>query len=498
MRIFLKFAPEQTSVHRSRIGYAFRLFCAIYGHQPVEQAERADVWITYVPGYTREESKPTLLLSNLYQPRAPQKPAPPPRQYVHLYNGETTALFYRSFPGQEPDWLAEIFEWVSCADEYSVTELDSWGHLPFAASYVGRHNLDTRVPYAAVAMRFLNSALGRLLPWGATEPPSPSESVRHFIVQTHDVDYLPVSRFDGMHRLAKNAAISCLLSKRPVLGIKQATMALGLALGGRDPLDQISALVQGQTQRAVSASYYFLIRHLHRRDGNYTIEQPGLVDLMRSLEAQGMEVGVHGSYTCLDESGGLADEWDRLRELGFQPRGGRQHWLRFTLDRLIPALERAGAVYDTSIGWWNRIGFRAGACFAFPPYNFDQERPATFLEMPMAAMDVALRDAGLKEADWYNEAAEVLAVSRRYGWGGTSLLWHPAAFGGGWLSPEAGHTFWRLLDNRGEWNDTSLSAAAFLQSVRQRYVEVGLLPADSWLAAAKAQVRPGVVELARV
>jgi hypothetical protein len=347
-------------------------------------------------------------------------------------------------------------------------------------------------------MRFLNSALCRLLPWGATEPQSPVESVRHFIVQTHDVDYLPVGRLNGVHRLAKNAAISCLLSKRPALGVSQASMALGLALGGRDPLDQISALVQGQTQRAVSASYYFLIRQLHRRDGNYTIEQPGLVNLMHSLEAQGMEVGVHGSYTCLDKPGGLADEWNRLRELGFRPQGGRQHWLRFTLDRLIAALERANVLYDTSIGYADRIGFRAGACFAFPPYNFDQERPATFLEMPMATMDVALRDEGLKEADWYNEAAELLAVSRRYGWGGISLLWHPAAFGGGWLSPEAGHTFWRLLDNREEWNDTWLSAAAFRQSVRQRFVEVGLLPADSGSAAAKEQVQPGVVELARV
>ena len=476
MRIFLNCSPEQTAVHRSRLRYAFRLFCALYGHQPVERAERADAWISYAPGYTRGRPKPRLMLSNLYRPRSPYDPAPPPQKYER--HGKGTILYYAPAPGEEPDWLGEIFEWVSCADEYSVRRRDPVGRAAFADTYVGRHHLDVRVPYAAVAMEFLARALGRLVPGASVEPASPVASVRHFIVQTHDVDYLAVGRLNGVARLAKNAAISALQSKRPALSLKQARMALRMALHGGDPLDQIPALVKGQTERGVSASYYFLTRHLHRRDANYTIDQPGLVDLMRSLEAEGMEVGVHGSYTCLDESSGLADEYASMRALGFRPLGGRQHWLRFTLDRLIPALERAKALYDTSFGWCDRIGFPAGACFAFPPYCFEQERPATFLEIPMAIMDVSLRNGEYEEAQWYDASAELLSASRRYGWGGISLLWHPAAFGGGWLAREAGEAFWRLLDHRQEWNDTWLSAAAFLQSVGQRYVDVGLLPAE--------------------
>ncbi|MBZ5513938.1 MAG: hypothetical protein LAN62_03675 [Acidobacteriia bacterium] len=485
MRIFLEFSPGQTSVHRSRIGYAFRLFCAIYGHQPVEQPERADVWITYAPGRPGRISQPGLRLSNLYQPRSPYKAAPPPRGYAQ--NGDDTVVFYPPVDGQEPDWLAEIFEWVSCADEYSVETRDSVGRPAFADTYAGRHRLNLRAPYAAVAMRLLQRALGRLAPGVPLEPQSPVQAVRHAIVPTHDVDYLAVGRVSGMLRLAKNAVISCLIPKRPALGLKQAMMALRLALGGRDPMDQIAALAKGEGERAVTASYYFLLQHLHRRDANYTIRQPGLVNLMRSLEAQGMEIGVHGSYTSLDEPGRLAAEYDCLRGQGFRPQGGRQHWLRFTLDRLIPALERARVLYDTSIGW-DRLGFRAGACFAFPPYNFEQERPATFLEIPMAIMDVSLRYEVKDVADWYSEAAEVLSVSRRYGWGGISLLWHPAAFGGGWLSPEAGHVFWRLLDDRNQQGDTWLSAKTFLQAVRQRYVDVGLLSAQDESAGAGARV----------
>lgn len=492
MRIFLDCSPTQTAVHRARIGYAFRLFCAIYGHQPAERAGDADTWITYVPGEAQRRSKPSLMLSNLYQPRPPYEPAPPPKKYQA--EGERTVLFYAPAPGQEPDWLGEIFEWVSSADEYSVRKRDSAGKPAFDKTYLGRHKLDACVPYTAVAMRLLQRALCRLAPGVPVEPRSPAGSAGHFVIPTHDVDYFPGSRRRSVYRVLKNAAISCGPRKSPALGIRQARMALLRAAGGPDPLDQIPALVAGEARRNVSASYYFLLRSRHRRDGHYDIDDPGVLDLMASLEREGFEAGVHGSYTSLDEPGGLAAEFDCLRAQGFNPLGGRQHWLRFTLDRLIRAHERAGALYDSSMGWAERVGFRSGACFAFPPYNFKEERPATFIEIPLVAMDLSLQDGGGEESAWYRDVAGLLSVSRRYGWGGISLLWHPAAFGGGWLSKEVGNVFWRLMDTRNERRETWVSAAEFVQSVRQRYVDVGLLP-ESY-GAEELAAQPGKSQIA--
>jgi len=459
------------------MSYAFRLFCAIYGHQPVldaEQAQTADVWIRYAPGSAQgQQARPSLELSTLYQSRPLYEAAPPPKKFER--EGESTALFYSPLPGQEPDWLGEIFEWVSSADEYSVRARDSVGRVAFAETYLGRHKLDARIPYAAVAMRFLQRALCRLAPGAVAEPRSPVESAGHFVIPTHDVDYFPGSHLNSVYRVAKNAAISCWLYKSAALGMKQAGMALRRAAGGPDPLDQIPALAQDESRRNVSASYYFLLKRYHRRDANYDLSQPGLTDAMAALERQGFEVGVHGSYTSLDEPSELAAQFDSMRARGFRPLGGRQHWLRFTLDRLIPAHERARALYDSSMGWPDRLGFRSGACFAFPPYNFEEERPATFIEIPLVMMDQSLQVGPGEESDWYHQVAELLSVSRRYGWGGISLLWHPAAFGGGWLSHAVGDVFWRLMDSRNERQETWLSAIEFVRSVRQRYIEVGLL-----------------------
>lgn len=475
MRICLEFLPEHGSIQRARLQYAFSLFCAIYGHQGVgmDQASSADICITYSTENRNPNSKPALRLSNLYRSRSIREPAPPPNTFARDF--ETTVLFYSPLPGSEPDWLAEIFEWVSCADEYSIQTRDPIGRIDFRDSYAGRHHLDVGIPYAAVAMRFLQDALCKC----AVGYPLDSElgiaGGSHFVINTHDVDILPAGYLGTLQRLGKYALISLLVFKSAKSAATQAAKALGMAFGGDNPLDQTPNLIRGEIQKGVGASYFFIARHAHRRDGNYSINDTAVIDLMQSIELQGMEVALHGSYTSLDQAGGLACEFKILSEQRFEPKGNRQHWLRFTLDRLIPAVEQSGLLYDTSLGW-DRMGFRGGACFAFPPYNFACERAATFLEIPLAIMEQSMITGGCPEETWFDAAARILFNSRRYGWGGISLLWHPTAFGAGQLPREIEHVFWELIGHKEEWNDTWISGLDFVAGVSERYMKAGLLP----------------------
>jgi hypothetical protein len=475
MRLFLEFVPEQAAVHKQRLTYAFRLFCAIYGHEALVapiQAHTADAWLTY----NREMVRPTkqaVSLSNLYTPRSPRIPAPPPTLFQ--LEGERTVLFYAPEYGATPDWLAEIFEWVSCADEYSVTARDSVNRIPFSRSYAGRHGLDVGQPYAAIAMHFLQQAFCRVVPGCWPRPLSPADFSRHFIVNTHDVDFLPLGRISSIKRSTKNALISLVRGRSPGLSASQVMQAFRTAVTAHNALDQMPALLEGESKRSAGASFYFITFNRHRRDANYRLEEPRVVRLLHDLVAQGMEVGVHGSYTSVDEYDQLLREFACLRHLGFDPKGGRQHWLRFTLGRLIQEVERTRAVYDASLGWGDQVGFRAGACFAFPPYNFEHERPASFIEIPLVIMDQALQEREKTEEGRYDAAARILAASRRYGWGGISVLWHPNAFGGCQLSPDIGRIFWRLLDERAMRNDGWTSGVSFVSAIQERYCRVGLL-----------------------
>jgi hypothetical protein len=476
MRISLEFLAEHGSVQRARLQYAFSLFCAIYGHQNIstDDASSAEIRITYSTAPPKHGSTPFLRLSNLYQPRSIREPAPPPVKFIS--DDESTFLFYSPAPGNEPDWLGEIFEWVSCADEYSIQRRDSVGRIDFRDSYAGRHHLDVTIPYAAVAMLFLHRALCKCLYGRLLDPDFKSGGEKHFVINTHDVDILPAGYLRSLQRLGKYALISLLVFKSAKSAAVQAGKALVMAAGGDNPLDQTPTLLRSQITKGVGASYFFIAGREHHRDANYRIDDPAVTQLMHSIEQQGMEVALHGSYNSLDHPGTLNSEFQLLRRQHFQPQGNRQHWLRFTLDRLIPAVENTAALYDCSLGW-NRMGFRAGACFAFPPYDFQHERAAKFLEIPLAMMEQGFVTGGRPQEEWFNDAAKMLSNSRRYGWGGISLLWHPTAFGGSQLPPELERVYWQLIERREEWNDAWTSCIDFVRSVADKYVNAGLLPA---------------------
>jgi hypothetical protein len=475
MKIALEFTAAQTPEHQSRLRYAFQLFCAVYGHEPIldrTRANSADVQITYSSDVAAPSGSRVLRLYNGYRPRPLTSPAPRPCPFSE--GARTTVLFYPPESSADADWLGEIFEWTSCAHEYSVSARDFVGRIPFAETVFARYKLDERRPYAALAMWFLQQAICKALPAVSETARAPQIGLRHAIVCSHDVDFISLGYLSTLVRLAKNSVIS-LLQKSPILSCGIAMRTVRFALGGDNPLQNAEQLARAEHGSGVTSSFNVIVGHGHRRDANYRIKSREVIALIRRLQSMGMEIGLHGSYTSLDTNAGLAGEFEVLQKYGFRALGGRQHWLRFTLDRLIPEVEIAGALFDTSLGWQNRIGFRAGACFPFPPYNFPEERPARFLELPLAVMDQALPP---NKEEAFRDVAELLTTSRTYGWGGISLLWHPEAFGGGQLPIGVGRAFHALVKAASEWKDAWLSAGEFVRKVRNRYIEAGLLDPD--------------------
>jgi len=69
---------------------------------------------------------------------------------------------------------------------------------------------------------------------------------------------------------------------------------------------------------------------------------------------------------------------------------------------------------------------------------------------------------------------DALQASRKYGWGGVSVLWHPSAFGGGQFRKDVGDFFWQLVESNAG-SDSWVSGLEFVKRVHSRYREVGLL-----------------------
>ena len=451
--IAIKFDESVSSVAQSRISYVFKTYCAVYGYNYTDDSSIASRTIQY--GAKQSICLGSGLPSGYIERNLYSKPNPPVFLPVEHEISRNLAqddfkypFFHKVADGFHPDWMAEIFEWLSSACEYSANYRDAVGRVQFESTLHGLFNLDPKVPYAAIAMRGLNyrlkDVLGNL--W-IEKPLTPwdQKSDDMYIVATHDVDFYPTSAVSTLYRLFKNLVISILIYKDRKNAQAITFAVLKWFLNGENPLDNVQKLIEKESAYNITSSYYFICRRGHRRDANYSITSSKISKAIEFIKGSGFEVGVHGSYLSLSKKLYLKEEYEYLKEHGISAKGGRQHWLKYTtLGDLCAELVSAGAVYDCTVGYSDHIGFRSGACFPYSPYDFNKERAFPLIEYPLVIMDATLYVNDMSGKELFYEAKNILKKCQEFGWGGVSILWHDTIFGNGQIPKEYAELYWDL------------------------------------------------------
>jgi hypothetical protein len=109
-----------------------------------------------------------------------------------------------------------------------------------------------------------------------------------------------------------------------------------------------------------------------------------LQDWTKLLLEEGYEIGVHGIDSWHDPEKGRLELNKIAKTIGAKVSGIRMHWLCF--DSNSPKmLEEAGFEYDSTFGYNDAAGFRAGTTQAFRPLGTKR-----ILEIPLHIQDVAL------------------------------------------------------------------------------------------------------------
>jgi hypothetical protein len=226
--------------------------------------------------------------------------------------------------------------------------------------------------------------------------------------------------------------------KRSVLGGRLAPAfreATGLAaapvhrMRGTDPNWRFEQIVAQERRHGAHGSTFFVLAaHHDPHDGaapeRYDELRPKLVDTIREA---GGEIGLHSSYTAADDAARLAEEKAALEALAGPVTGHRYHYLRGDPHRNIAHLPFR---YDTTLGFPDALGFRAGIARPFHPWNFERDAPADVLEIPLAAMDATLaeeRYLGLSAKRAEPQLIQLLDWAAENG-GAFAILWHPDRF----------------------------------------------------------------------
>lgn len=171
-------------------------------------------------------------------------------------------------------------------------------------------------------------------------------------------------------------------------------------------------------------------------DPGYDARRTDVARALADLARRGFTIGLHPGVATWDDAAALRRERTRVEEAAGTPViTVRQHWLRFGWERTWAAQEAAGLAEDTSLGFNDRPGFRAGAALRFHPWDPRARRARRIAAVPLVLMDSHLHDYRLLSARerpremrrWIDEVRAVCGVA--------TVLWHPHT-----LSPDYG---WR-------------------------------------------------------
>lgn len=213
----------------------------------------------------------------------------------------------------------------------------------------------------------------------------------------HDVD----QPFRGDMLSAKRLTKSAL--KRFPVGIRKAgTLALRGIIkqitGGKDPYFNFQKYMDTEEIFGFRSSFNLVAIPeqrgiMVRYDPSYDLNHPYVRMALDEVKGRGFEIGIHISYLAAENRDLMKEELSYLKKVaGREILGGSLHYLRLQVNRTWEYLSDIGLTYDTSMGYNEALGFRAGWAHPYLPYSFDQKRALPILSLPLVIMDGVLFD----------------------------------------------------------------------------------------------------------
>ena len=189
------------------------------------------------------------------------------------------------------------------------------------------------------------------------------------------------------------------------------------------------------------------------------------------LLKRGCEIGVHGIDAWHSVEKGREELATLTAVTGESSVGIRMHWLLCD-ENTSSVLQRAGYKYDSTFGYNETVGYRAGTSQVFRPLGAQ-----TLLELPLHIQDGALfypQRLDLTEAEAEDRCKALIDNARKFG-GVLTLLWHDRSH-----APERfwGEFYIRLLQmlrSLDGWFGTAAQVVSWFRKrreVRFEHVEV--------------------------
>lgn len=208
----------------------------------------------------------------------------------------------------------------------------------------------------------------------------------------------------------------------------------------KDPNNTFDYLMRVSEQAGLKSTFYFLAgKSSATKDADYFLHDKGILTLIKNISDRGHYIGLHPSYNSYLSSNIIKEEANNLfqvlDQLGIKQNyvKSRMHYLKFNHPHTYRYLVNSGIQYNSTMGYAEHVGFRAGTCWPYPVFDPLNQEELPIIESPLIAMDVSLYGINymnLKDRTlMLNKLTNLYEITQKVG-GRFEFLWHNSNLGG--------------------------------------------------------------------
>jgi len=244
------------------------------------------------------------------------------------------------------------------------------------------------------------------------------------VALTHDVDILDKWSLYAIFRiwvLLKRGSFKAL--------IRMLSRLPGFLFKGNKSLCGVGLLLEREKRKGFNSTFFFLagkpnLKKILKSDITYSVKKAKPA-VEKILNSQG-EAGLHGSLNSHLKKEDLKEEKESLDKFLSSPCVGiRQHFLCLKVPQTWRLQSESGFLYDCTLGYPDRSGFRSGFALPFQPYDLQTDQKIGIWEINTNVMDQTYDKYDRKGKKQIKREIEKFQDQLESANGGLlTLLWH--------------------------------------------------------------------------
>lgn len=310
------------------------------------------------------------------------------------------------------DPLASVFYHLSRMEEYNYSNYDKHGRFQAKDSFVEKYGLGKKL----MTERWIDAFLHDYEKQTNTNVSTKKTPLKFTL--TFDIDN--AYAFNG-----KPFSRQCASLVKDVIRLDfvRFSARISTLLGLRkDPYDTYQKMEE--YTKKTNLRLFWLLGDYGTFDKNLPNNAPKHLRLIQKL-GQKFSIGLHPSYGSNTSDKALSKEKNILdKTLNTNILSSRQHFLKLQFPTTYQRNINAGFQEDFTLGFGDKLAFRAGTLQVFPFFDLTKNQKENYLIFPFAYMDGTLKDyLHLSVEESKKEIQELINEAQLFG-GNFIAIWH--------------------------------------------------------------------------